>query len=287
MDIIQSIFKTINFNANIYLHSAFCSPWGVESSHPGLSSFHVIAYGNCELHIEGKPVIHLSAGDLIFFARNTPHRLINPNEEAEISTTLICGKLSFDNNNNPILLGLPPYLHIKANQMDEQPWLKTLFQQIVSEAESQSEGRQLVLDKLAEILFIYIVRYYLATDLYDNTNKSGLLKGLSNPAIARSLLAFHTAMDKPWTLDSLAEAALISRSKFASLFNQLLAITPLKYMTYWRMQQAKHLLENTDDSIYLVALSCGYRSEASFIKVFKKHFGNTPGKARQIENKEE
>ncbi len=280
MDIIHSIFRSIKFDASIYLHSEFCSPWGVEANNPGLSSFHVIAYGNCELHIENKPVIYLSAGDLIFFAQNTPHRLINPNEDVEVSTTLICGNLSFDNRNNPILMGLPRYLHIKANAMDKYPWLKSLFQQIINEAENNGDGRQLVLDKLAEILFIYIVRYYLNSDSHQASKKHGVLKGLSDPAIARSLLAFHGNLDQAWTLDTLAEQALISRSKFANRFSELLGVTPLKYMTYWRMQQAKHMLESTSESVYSVALSCGYQSEASFIKVFKKHFGITPGKAR-------
>ncbi len=281
MDVVNEIFKSIHFDANIYLHSEFCSPWGVESSHPGLSSFHVIAYGNCQLHIEGQTPIFLSAGDLIFFSRNTPHQLLNSEENNEISTTLICGHLSFSNTKNPILMGLPRYLHIKANEMDRQSWFKSLFQQIVREAESDSNGRQLVLDKLAEILFIYIVRYYIGLEQHQYSNKTGLLKGLSNPSIAKSLVAFHNQIDKAWSLNSLADEALISRSKFASLFNELLGVTPLKYMTYWRMQQAKQLLKNTTASVYSIALDCGYQSEAAFIKVFKKYFNHTPGQARR------
>ena len=89
MDVVNEIFKSIHFDANIYLHSEFCSPWGVESSHPGLSSFHVIAYGNCQLHIEGQTPIFLSAGDLIFFSRNTPHQLLNSEENNDLSPNLI------------------------------------------------------------------------------------------------------------------------------------------------------------------------------------------------------
>ncbi len=165
--------------------------------------------------------------------------------------------------------------------MDKFPWLKSLFQQIVNEAENQGDGRQLILDKLAEILFIYIIRYYLDSKSPDVKGKQGVLKGLSDPAIARSLLAFHSNLDRAWTLEGLADEALISRSKFANLFNKLVGVTPLKYMTYWRMQQAKHLLETTSDSVFSIALACGYQSEAAFIKVFKKHFGSTPGKARK------
>ena len=279
MNVIDEIFKSIAFDANIYLHSEFCSPWGVPSSNPGLSSFHVIAYGNCQLVIEGKDPIHLSAGDLIFFARNTPHQLINPDQHNNISTTLICGHLAFSNQKNPILMALPRLLHIKANEMDQG--LKTLFQQIVAEAESRKDGRQLVLDKLAEILFVYIVRFYVCSDKLKYSQKTGLLKGLTNPHISKALIAFHQNMDHPWSLETLAQQALISRSKFAAAFNELLGVTPLKYMTYWRMQQARQLLKTTKQSIYSIALACGYQSEAAFIKVFKKQFNVTPGQLRK------
>ncbi len=279
MNVIDEIFKSIAFDANIYLHSEFCSPWGVPSSNPGLSSFHVIAYGNCQLEIEGKETIHLSAGDLIFFSRNTPHKLINPDQHNNISTTLICGHLSFSNNKNPILMALPRMLHIKANEMDQG--FKTLFQQIVSEAESSRDGRQLVLDKLAEILFICVVRFYICSDRLKYSQKTGLLKGLTDPNISQALIAFHQNMDQAWNLETLAQQASISRSKFASRFNELLGVTPLKYMTYWRMQQAKLLLKSTNQSIFNIALACGYQSEAAFIKVFKKQFNVTPGQSRK------
>ncbi len=280
MNVIDEIFKSIVFDANIYLHSSFCSPWGVESSNPGLSSFHVIAYGNCQLEIAGKTPIFLSAGDLVFFSRNTPHKLINPDELNNISTTLICGHLAFNNNKNPVLMALPRILHIKASEMDRTSWFKSLFQQIIAEAENKSDGRQLVLDKLAAILFIYIVRYYISSKQHLYSQKSGILKGLSDPNISKALVAFHQNLDQPWNLELLAEKALVSRSKFAASFNELMGVTPLKYMTYWRMQQAKQLLRSTNNSIYNIALTCGYQSEAAFIKVFKKHFDKTPGQSR-------
>ncbi len=176
-------------------------------------------------------------------------------------------------------MALPRMLHIKANEMDQG--LKTLFQQIVAEAESSQDGRQLVLDKLAEILFIYIVRFYVCSDKLKYSQKTGLLKGLTNPHISKALIAFHQNMDQPWSLETLAQQALISRSKFAAAFNELLGVTPLKYMTYWRMQQARQLLKTTKQSIYTIALACGYQSEAAFIKVFKKQFNATPGQMRK------
>ncbi|WP_223788586.1 AraC family transcriptional regulator [Marinicella meishanensis] len=282
MNVIDEIFKSISFDACIYLHSAFCSPWGVTSSNPGKSSFHVIAYGNCQLEMAGQDPLFLSAGDLIFFSRDTPHKILNPDERNNLSTTLICGQLSFQQDNNPILQALPRVLHITANEMDQAMWFKSLFQQIVAEAESDNAGRQLVLDKLAEILFIYVVRYYAQSTQLRDSEQAGLFMGLADPNIAKALIAFHRHMDQPWNLQSLAAQAAMSRSKLASRFSELLGVTPLKYMTHWRMQLAAQLLKNSHQSIYQIALSCGYQSEAAFIKVFKKQFGMTPGQSRKM-----
>ncbi|WP_395373738.1 AraC family transcriptional regulator [Marinicella sp. W31] len=283
MDTISQILKSLHFAANIYLHSEFCSPWSAESDNPGMSSFHVIAYGNCSLRIPGRDEIQLNAGDLIFFPRNISHEIANPRNDAEISTTLICGRLDFQKANHPILTALPDVIHIQAHAMTAYPWLQSLFQHIVNEAESGIEGRQMILDRLSEILFIYIVRYYLLAMAETAEQTSGLLAGLNHPQICKSLQAIHLDLGKPWTVASLAELAGMSRAAFADKFNQLIGQTPLQYLTLWRMQSAHQALSMTDQSILEIALDHGYQSEAAFNKAFKKMFAMTPGKSRKHE----
>ncbi len=280
MDIISQIFKTIHFDANIYLHSEFCSPWGMQVSSPTLSSFHVIAYGNCTLETDHE-TIPLNSGDLIFFTRNIPHSIANQNDTEEISSTLICGKLEFGVDKNPILESLPDLIHIKASEIDKRPWLSSLFKQIVNEAESDSEGRQTILDKLAEILFLYVIRYYLTSD-DDTANKQGLMAGLADPQLNKAILAMHQNISHPWTVESLAEQALMSRSAFSNKFHQLIGQTPMTYLTYWRLQCAYKALKGSQESILGIALSHGYQSEASFGKAFKKYYGISPGKVKKM-----
>ncbi|MBL4774049.1 MAG: AraC family transcriptional regulator [Alcanivoracaceae bacterium] len=281
MDVIDHLFKSIYFDANIYLHSEFCSPWNMEADNPRLSSFHVVAYGNCTLSIVGRANIYLNAGDLIFFPKNIRHHMFNDNDAAMISTTLICGKLDFGKINNPILDALPEIIHIKANEMDQYPWLKSLFQQIINEAEFGTEGSQIILDKLAEILFIYIVRFYIKCDQNDKTNKQGLLAGLADKQICKVLIAMHEDFSKAWTVESLAGQAAMSRSSFSNKFNVLIGNTPLQYLTHLRMQCAYQKLLRSNESIISLALTHGYQSEAAFSKVFKAHYGFSPGKVRK------
>jgi AraC-like DNA-binding protein len=92
-----------------------------------------------------------------------------------------------------------------------------------------------------------------------------------------ALRAIHDRVNTPWTVESLAEAAGMSRSAFAARFKELLGQTPLGYVTEWRMQKAMQLLQQRDKKLIDVARSVGYESDAAFSKAFKRVVGANPG----------
>ena len=92
-----------------------------------------------------------------------------------------------------------------------------------------------------------------------------------------ALTAIHDRVNAPWTVESLAEAAGMSRSAFAARFKELLGQTPLEYVTEWRMQKAMQLLQQRDKKLIDVARSVGYESDAAFSKAFKRVVGANPG----------
>ena len=73
----------------------------------------------------------------------------------------------------------------------------------------------------------------------------------------------------------------MSRSAFADKFHKLVNMTPMQYVTCWRMQRAHERLNTTKESVVQVAELSGYQSEAAFAKAFKKHFGFGPGVVRK------
>ncbi len=277
MDVFGKILNSLHFDANIYLHSKFCSPWGLKSSNPGLGSFHVIAYGNCLIKVDGEPEMLLNAGDLVFFPRNIPHRIQNQSQGDAQYTTLICGSYDFGEKQNPLLDNLPDVIHIQSSVISQHAWFESLFRQIVNEAETGTEGKSLILDRLAEILFIYILRYYVKT----TQSEQGLLAGLADKQISKALTAFHNDLSQPWSVETLAKEANMSRTAFANLFAKLVKTTPMQYVMQWRMQCAYNALVSSKDSILKIALDHGYQTEASFSKVFKKQFDISPGKTRR------
>jgi AraC-like DNA-binding protein len=95
--------------------------------------------------------------------------------------------------------------------------------------------------------------------------------------LGTALSALHDKVDAPWTVESLAESAGMSRSAFAARFKELLGQTPLEYVTEWRMQKAMQLLEQRDKKLIDIARSVGYESDAAFSKAFKRVVGANPG----------
>jgi AraC-like DNA-binding protein len=135
-------------------------------------------------------------------------------------------------------------------------------------------GSEIVATRLAEVLFIQVLRAYIASEPERNR---GWLGAVFDPQIGTALTAFHDSVNIPWTVESLAEAAGMSRSAFAVRFKELLGQTPLEYVTEWRMQKAMQLLQQRDKKLIEVARLVGYESDAAFSKAFKRVVGANPG----------
>jgi len=146
-------------------------------------------------------------------------------------------------------------------------------QALASEMEEQAPGSEVVASRLAEVLFIQVLRAHIASGPKRN---KGWLRAIFDPQMGTALSAIHDRVNTPWTVESLAEAAGMSRSAFAARFKELLGQTPLEYVTGWRMQKAMRLLEQREKKLIDVARSVGYESDAAFSKAFKRVIGANP-----------
>jgi len=261
-----------------------------------LVHFNMLARGNCWLTVEGsREPIPLTGGDCFLLAKGAPIvlcdsprtspslrvREIGVKADSKVihyggggaPTTIVCGAFSFDRASlKPVTQLLPSFILLKADQTRTLA-LHMTMQALASEAD-QGPGSEVVATLLAEILFIHVLRAYMASGPERN---KGWLRAVFDPQMGTALSAIHGGVDTPWTVESLAETAGMSRSAFAARFKELLGQTPLEYVTEWRMQKAMQLLKHRDRKLIDVARSVGYESDAAFSKAFKRVVGNNPG----------
>ena len=77
-------------------------------------------------------------------------------------------------------------------------------------------------------------------------------------------------------METLANAAGMSRTSFAVLFQKMMVMTPMEYVTGWRMEIAKRLLMRPTNTLADAAEGVGYASDSAFARAFKKETGMTP-----------
>jgi hypothetical protein len=137
-----------------------------------------------------------------------------------VPTTIIGGRFTFGEGDNPLLDLLPPLVHIRAGEARNAA-LQSTLELLESETAMEQPGSQLVINRLADIFFIHAVRAYLASDESGNTTK---LRALADHQIGAALKAMHERVDHRWTVTALALIAGMSRSAFALRFKELMGL---------------------------------------------------------------
>ncbi len=96
-----------------------------------------------------------------------------------------------------------------------------------------------------------------------------------------ALRAMQSQPAVEWTVATLAAVAYMSRSVFARRFEQMLGLSPMRYLRERRMLQAKTALLN-GMPVKHVATQVGYRSDKAFSTAFHRRFQQTPDGFRRV-----
>lgn len=82
------------------------------------------------------------------------------------------------------------------------------------------------------------------------------------------------------TLDDIAAAGNICRSKCCSIFKHYLQQSPVDFLNAYRLKVSCNLLKETQNSITQIALNCGFNHLSYYSKLFFKTYGCTPSEYR-------
>jgi len=308
MDLLSNILSHLRLKGTLYFRTSFTSPWGVRvPAYADVARFHFAHKGRCFVRIEkhADPIL-LAQGDLVIIMRGAAHTLYCDHETEEQAlpldrvveesgfdghgtlvygevgtdqeTQLICGHFAFDPSaSHPVIDALPASIHIRSYGDAAGNWMENTLKVIGSEAGRSELGSNLIAQKLSEIIFAQALRSYLNS----HGTQEPVLAGLSDTNLSRALLAIHRDPAHGWSLEELARIAGMSRTTFITKFSTSVAMTPLSYITFWRMQVARRMLAETASPVIDVAVGVGYQSEAAFGRVFRKQFDIAPATFRR------
>ena len=175
-----------------------------------------------------------------------------------------------------LLNRLPAVIHVDGGS-DSAAVLRGSLDRFSAEMRSSGVGRSLILSHLAPIMLLQFLRCYLAS----SPKEENWLTALAHPRLVKVLETMQTDYKRNWSLEQLAKVANMSRSGFALTFRKKIGITPLVYLTHWRMQIACELLESGDQSLASIASDVGYSSESAFSTAFTKVVKCRPGSFRK------
>lgn len=298
-DVLTDLLETMRLRSSLYSTAELHAPWGMTFAAAQGFVFHVVHEGEGWLHADGR--YQLRAGDVVVIRRGLPHALtdqpdtpagyeVNVNNPAnafrrlrygdpeEPRTVLLCGLFRWpDTFAHPALRLLPSVLHLRADRGEVEPTLLAVLNVLCREASQARPGRDTIVQRLADTLFVQVLRGWMAA----GESRQGWLGALRDRKLSLALAAIHAAPNRAWTVAELAEVAGMSRTAFATRFARLVGEPPLTYLRNWRLQLAALRLRETRAPVGRIAEDLGYDSEGSFSHAFKRTYGVPPGQYRR------
>lgn len=263
--------------------------WRVDGAGDGSPFFAVILEGSTKLSINGKPDIRLEADDFVLIPAaftftmssddegddgGDPLRVTKIGDETrhgdpsgQPNMRVLIGRLAFGTPDRTLVFALMPCLLIIRGQAR----LTDLVRMIREEAKAELAAKEIVLERLLQLLLIEALRSNAA-----GLETPGLLRGLSDRQLGPVIRLLHETPSKSWTVHELASAASLSRSVFFDRFQKQTGMSPMEYLLSWRMALAKDMLQRGDGGIKEIARRVGYRSASAFSVAFSKFTGLPP-----------
>jgi AraC-like DNA-binding protein len=262
--------------------------------HDGIKCYAVVS-GQIWLAVEGvaEPV-RLKTGDCFLLPRGWAFRLATdltapPIEALSILATapriggvvtvngggdclVVGGHFALSGDHAGMLLGiLPPIVHIRKEP--DKAAMRWYLERMRQELREGQPGGFLMAQHLAHLMLLQALRLHLAEGTAGGV---GWLFALADKRMGAAIAAIHQAPAHRWTLQALAERAVMSRSTFALRFKETVGTSPMEYVTRWRMLLAGDRLMNSSDPVSIIARSLGYESESAFSTAFRRVIGCSP-----------
>src|ERR1700716_3430108 len=272
--------------------------WAVRRSRMDFAGFGLVLVGECWLAVDGHKPVRLAKGDFVLvpatpgftIASDLACKVVSldaqegvicqagevrygdPDLEAEFKQ--LGGYFQLDSVNRGLLGGLLPTLvHIQASDPAARR-IKRTIDSIVEEALADRPGRDLIVDRLIEVLLVEALRF--RTESVDAIGQPGLLVGLADPLLAPALRRLHRNVAHAWRVEELARGPGLAGAAYSEFFSQKAGVPPMQYLIDWRIALAKAMLQRDSPPLEVVAAAIGYQSASAFSTAFRREGGSPP-----------
>lgn len=188
---------------------------------------------------------------------------------------IACGVVSVNYGDS---LGLFQRLRdVLVADLSSFPQTRLAFETLLAEQSGATPGSTALTQALMSQCLVYLLRY-LSEQPGDSLP---WLSRLDDPELGRAL---DLILDRPGghhTVDSLADAALMSRSTFSTRFHEAFGVPPMHFLHDVRLRRSAELFQrNPGLTIDQVSRRVGFASRSYFSQAFKRRFGVSPASFR-------
>lgn len=267
----------------------YAGRWRLNHDLEGKPVYFAVLEGQCRVVAAGRSPVIVHAGDFVLSPSTNEHviesidapphgigmmpvqlapgrfRVGAANEPVNLRMQV--GLCSFASPDAALLVSLLPAMVVARGE----PRLAQLLHLVGDETRQSRPARELVLERLLEVLLIEALR--CGTDM---ASAPSVARGLSDDRLVGALRAMHARPAHNWTVADLAGEAAMSRSAFFARFSRIVGLPPMEYLLAWRMALAKRLLRTREVAIEHVAARVGYGSASTFSTAFTRHVGTPP-----------
>ncbi len=170
----------------------------------------------------------------------------------------------------------PDRLELVPEFRTRDPQIESIGMLLLTELKQENLGGKIYIESLANVLAVHLLRQYTTAkpqlQVYEG--------GLPQRQLLQVLEYVHEHLDQDIKLADLAQLLGMSQFHFSHLFKQSIGTSPYQYLLQQRVERAKQLLKQTDQSIMDIAFLCGFNSHSHLSKQFRQLTGITPNAYR-------
>lgn len=291
----EHIFEELDIDADPF---ALCELQGQSRLGLGRQPFatlHYVLAGDGEIVVGDQPAIHVERGTLVLVPATQAHTLCShggqgsPLPDCHPAELNLARHLRVDNDDEAGggLLAICSQVKIGVRglrglidlirdplieRIDPKSAMVGAVDQLLQELSEPKLGSKAMIRALLLQCMIQLLRRRLTS------NEPGL-RWMAALADEKLWSALRSMLDQPGhahSVESLAEAASMSRSTFAQRFSEAYGSGPMELLRSLRMHLAASLLTESDLPVKRIAELAGFKSRSAFKRAFEGNVGKSP-----------